>query len=194
MQLSILAEKAQLLPAVSVQVTFTKTDPNPISSWARHDVPVQEVQTFLSMMLVPLCALFILCAHLHGPASSGAASCASKALQLWRVGSGCLSMEIIRVGVNLMWVWTKLDLPGWTECYLLEFQNFDFWFDSCFRHNFRSLIWRENIFPTWLEAMSRAMQYDPHWEYFSSAEIVDDAQTCAHALIVNSICTCYCFL
>lgn len=143
---------------------------------------------------VPLCVLFILCAHLHGPASSGAASCASKALQLWRVGSGRLSMEIIRVGVNLMWAWTKLGLPGWTESYLLEFQNFDCWFDSCFRHNFRSLIWRENIFPTWLEAMSRAMQYDPHWEYFSSAEIVDDAQTCTHALIVNRICTCYCFL
>lgn len=60
MLLSILAEKAQRLPAVGLQVPFAKTDPNLChlfpSSWARQDAPVQEVQTFPSVMLVPFCA------------------------------------------------------------------------------------------------------------------------------------------
>lgn len=41
--------------SVSVQVTFTKRDTNPISSWARQDAPVQEVQTFPFVMLASFC-------------------------------------------------------------------------------------------------------------------------------------------
>lgn len=104
-----------------------------------------------------------------------------------------LSTEITRASVNLMWISTKLGLPDWTESYLLEFQNFGFWFDSCFRHYFRSHVWKKkqkSIFSSWLEAVFRAMWCDHLWEYFSSAVMLDHPLTCAREQQLQFLLLC----
>lgn len=107
--------------------------------------------------------------------------------------SAHLSTEITRASVNLMWISTKLGLPDWTESYLLEFQNFGFWFDSCFRHYFRSHVWKKkqkSIFSSWLEAVFRAMWCDHLWEYFSSAVMLDHPLTCAREQQLQFLLLC----
>lgn len=173
MLLSILAAKAQSLPAVIVQVPFTKSDANlchPFpSSWARQDAPVQEGQTFLSVMLVSFCGF--MCSLLLCPSVGSCELCCSL-LHLW-------SPE-----ASESWWWSPAHGDHQSWC------HFDVHLNKTRRDRlgrellasvskFWLLVWfllqalyqiphlkKTNIFFTWLEAMSRAVQYGLHWKYF----------------------------
>lgn len=198
MLLFILAEKAQWLPAVSVQVTFTKTHPNHIFSWARQDVPVQELQTFPSMMLMSFCffmfSLYSLC--------SSSYSC-TLWCSLLRFQSPAASESWQRLpvhGDHQSWCQFDVDLnkarPARLDRELLAWIS-KFWLLVWFL--LQALFQVSHLKRKYLPSLAGShVQGNAVWSslgiLFICRNCIWCTYTCAHALIVNSICTCCCFV